>query len=104
MGSVTWGWSVDAAGKFTKQRLAGQSKGDPSAGFVAAAKQWNKTNVGGTVKTIADPTIVYGPTFSQIFTVPRGTEVQITDGSWVHNDQTHDLVVIKGTDPHAGSE
>ncbi len=104
MGSVTWGWNVDGAGKFTKQPLKLQSKGNPSAGFVAAAKQWNKTSVGGTIKTIADPTVAYGPTFSPIFNVAKGTEVEVKDGSYIHNNETYDLVVIKSGNAHVGDE
>ena len=95
MGSVSWGWSVDGAGKFTKQALALKTKGNASSEFIAAAKQWNKTFVGGTVKTTADPTNVYDAGYSVAFTVAKGTEVQVTDAAPIHNDITYDNVTIK---------
>lgn len=95
MGSVTWGWSVDGAGKFTKDALTLKSKGTPSAEFIAAAKQWNKTSVGGTVKTTADPTNVYDNSYSVAFTVAKDTEVQISKAAPIHNDVTYDEVTIK---------
>jgi len=94
MGSVTWGWSVDGSGKFTKDPLALKSKGKPSAGFIAAAKQWNKTSVGGTVKTTADPTNVYDNSYAVAFTVPKGTEVQVTKGFYTYKDEMYDKVTI----------
>jgi hypothetical protein len=96
MGSVSWGWNVDGAGKFTRRPLKLESKGDPTAGFIAAAKQWNKTSVGGTIKTTADPTTVYNASFAPAFTVDKDTEVEVTKGSWIHNNMTYDLVKIKG--------
>lgn len=101
MGSVSWGWSVDGAGKFTKQPVTLKSKGNPSAGFVAAAKQWNKTSVGGTVKTIADPTTVYRDNFSVAFAVPKGTKVRVTRGTAFHNGMSYDQVTIE-TGPKRG--
>jgi hypothetical protein len=81
MGSVTWGWNVDKKGKFTKLPLTLKSKGDPSGEFIAAAEQWNKTSVGGVVKTIADPTNVHDPRsgYSVAFTVAKGTKVRVSD-------------------------
>jgi hypothetical protein len=95
MGSVSWGWRVDGAGKYTKDPLALKSKGDPSAGFIAAAKQWNKTSVGGTVKTTANPTNVYDAGYSVAFTVAKDTEVQVTSAAPIHNNITYDQVTIK---------
>jgi hypothetical protein len=95
MGSVTWGWSVDGAGKFTKHPLTLKSKGTPSAEFIEAAKQWNKTFVGGTVKTTADPTNVYNASYSVAFTVAKGTEVQVAKAAAIHNNVTYDEVTIK---------
>ena len=81
MGSVTWGWNVDKKGKFTLQPLTLKSKGDPSAEFIAAAKQWNKTFANGKVETTADPTNVYDPTsgYSVAFTVDKGTKVRVSE-------------------------
>lgn len=94
MGSVSWGWSVDGTGKFTQQPLTIKSKGKPSSEFIAAAKQWNKTSVGGTVKATADPTNVYDASYSVAFTVAKGTEVQVTDAAPIHNNITYDEVTI----------
>jgi hypothetical protein len=100
MGSVTWGWSVDGSGKFTRDPLTRKSKGKPSKEFAEAAKQWNKTAVGGTVTTTAASTNIYDATYSNPFTVDKGTELQIRKGAWVHNDEAYDLVgVTKATKP-----
>lgn len=103
MGSVSWGWSVDGAGKFSKLPLTLKSKGNPSAGFLAAAAQWNKSSSGGTVKTIADPTNVYDNSFSVAFTVAKDTEVQVTSAAPIHDDMTYDEVTIKAG-PKSGSK
>ena len=58
MGSVEWGWRVDAAGKFARLPLTLKSKDVPSSGFMNAAKAWNSSTVAGTTKTSADPTNV----------------------------------------------
>lgn len=44
-GCVNWGYSVDAANKFTEDNFALVSKGTPSADFLAAAKKWNDQTV-----------------------------------------------------------
>jgi len=95
MGSVSWGWSVDGSGSYTQEPVALKSKGVPSAEFNAAAKQWNKTSIGGTVKTTADPTNVYDASYSVAFTVARDTEVQVTGAAPIHNNVTYDEVTIK---------
>jgi Domain of unknown function (DUF4157) len=95
MGSVTWGWSVDGAGKFTKKPVTLKSKGKPSAEFIEVAKQWNKTKVGGTVKTTANPTNVYDNSYAVAFTVDKDTEVEITSAAPIHNNITYDEVTIK---------
>ena len=96
MGSVSWGWSVDGKGKFTKQPVTIKSMGDPSAEFITTAKQWNKTSVGGTIKTTADPTTVYDASYAPAFTVDKGTEVELIKAAPIHNDITYDEVKIKG--------
>ena len=95
MGSVSWGWSVDGSGTFSKHPLTLVSKGNPSAGFIAAAKQWNKTSVGGTIKTTADPTNVYDNSYSVAFTVAKDTEVEVTGAAPIHSNITYDEVTIK---------
>ncbi|HEV8580903.1 MAG TPA: DUF4157 domain-containing protein [Thermoanaerobaculia bacterium] len=95
MGSVTWGWNVDAKGKFTLMPLTLKSKGDPSGEFLAAARQWNKTSVGGTVETIADPTNVYDPTsgYSVMFTVAKGTKVRVSEKKiFIHDNVVYSVV------------
>jgi hypothetical protein len=95
MGSVTWGWNVDKKGKFTLQPLALKSKGDPSGAFIAAAEQWNKTAVGGTVQTIADPTNVYDPTsgYSVMVTVAKGTKVRVSETKiFIHKNVVYSVV------------
>jgi hypothetical protein len=95
MGSVSWGWQSDAAAKFTKLPLTLVSKGDPSADFVAAAKQWNAWTTAGTIKTTPDPTNVYDATYSVAFTVAKDTEVEIAGGPIVHDDAIYNPVTIK---------
>lgn len=102
MGSVSWGWSVDASGTFTKHPLTLVSKGNPSAGFVEAAKQWNKWSTMGTVKTTPDPTNVYDASYSVAFTVAKDTEVRVTGGSYINSDILYSPVTIV-TGPKAGS-
>ena len=102
MGSVTWGWSSDGTNKFTKQPMTLKEKGDPSAEFQAAAKQWNATSVGGTVKTITDPTTVFKNDYSADFTVAKDTEVTVTGAAPIHNDETYDEAKVK-TGPKANS-
>jgi hypothetical protein len=93
MGSVEWGWRIDPAGKFTKLPLKKISDGVPSAGFMAAAKQWNKWTTRGTIKTTPDPTQVYDPAFSPTFKVDKDTTVQITD-TYLHADEIYNGVTI----------
>ena len=94
MGSVTWGWAVDAAGKFSQLPLTLKSKGKPSAEFAAAAKQWNKWTTAGTVKTSVAPTNVYDATYSVAFTVAKDTEVSVSGGSYIHADVLYSPVTI----------
>lgn len=95
MGSVTWGWTVDGEGKFKRQPLTRKSKGTPSETFVEAAKQWNKTSVGGTVKTTADPTNVYTTSHAPSFTVGKDTEIQIIKAHSIKDNEVYDEVTIK---------
>lgn len=95
MGSVSWGWQVDGAGKFTKLPFSLVSKGNPSADFVAAAKTWNTWTTAGTIKTTPDPTNVYDAAYSVAFTVAKDTEVQVTNGSYIHADVPYSPVDIK---------
>lgn len=94
MGSVTWGWSVDAKGKFTTTPLTISSKGLPSEGFMAAAKQWNTTSVGGTVKTVSNPTQVYDNAFSASFTVAKDTEMQIMGDAFTHSNEVYNNITV----------
>ncbi|HEX8691020.1 MAG TPA: DUF4157 domain-containing protein [Longimicrobium sp.] len=100
MGSVSWGWSVDGTGTYSKLPLTLVSKGKPSRKFRAAARQWNTTRTAGTIKTRADPTDVYDAAYSVAFTVARGTEVQVT-GATIHNNEVYSEVTIN-TGPQAG--
>jgi hypothetical protein len=54
MGSVSWGWSVDGAGKFSKLPLSLTTKGNPSTEFTTAAKQWNIWTTAGTLPPLDD--------------------------------------------------
>ena len=95
MGSVSWGWSVDNAGKFSQLPLKRVSKGKPSTKFVAAAKQWNKWTTAGTIKTTPASTNVYDVAYSVAFTVAKDTQVEVTGGSYIHNDRPYSPVNIK---------
>ena len=94
MGSVSWGWSVDGSGAYKQHPLTLVSKGKPSAGFIAAAKQWNTTSVGGTVETTADPTNVFDAAYSVAFTVAKGTHVLVSRAAPIHANETYDEVTI----------
>jgi hypothetical protein len=94
MGSVSWGWSVDGAGKFSKLPLSLVTKGNPSAEFKAAAQQWNKWTTAGTIKTTPDPTNVYDATYSVVFTVAKDTQVTVTGGAYIHGDVLYVPVTI----------
>jgi hypothetical protein len=106
MGSVTWGWNVDKKGKFTRLPLTLKSKGDPSDEFIAAAKQWNKTSVGGTVETTAAPTNVYDLTkgYKLDFTVGKGIKVQVSEaGIFIHDNAAYCIVqVLEGPEKGNG--
>jgi len=95
MGSVTWGWRTDGHGNFIQDPPSLKSKGKPSDNFKAAAKQWNKSSVGGTVRTSADPTNVYDNSYAVAETVAKGTKVEVTDAAPIHDDLTYDDVTIK---------
>jgi len=85
MGSVSWGWSTDGAGKFTQKPLTLVSKGDPSKTFIAAAKQWNSIANFGNIKAEASPTNVYDDAMSVAFTVAKGTDLHLKDGGYYIN-------------------
>jgi Domain of unknown function (DUF4157) len=98
MGSVSWGWTTDAAGKYTKLPLTLVGKGNPSAEFKTAAQQWNKSTTAGTIKTAAKSTNVYDAHHKVAFTVAKDTQVTVGD-PYVHNDVMYDEVTIaSGTD------
>jgi hypothetical protein len=94
MGSVEWGWRIDAAGKFTRLPLKKISDGAPSAGFMAAAEQWNRWTTRGTIKTTPDPTNVYDAAYSVAFTVAKDIEVQVTD-TYMHSNEIYNGVTIQ---------
>jgi hypothetical protein len=95
MGSVEWGWRIDAAGAFTKLPLRKISDGVPTADFMAAAKQWNKWTARGTIKTTPDPTNVYDTAFSPSFTIAKNTEVAVPGGVWQHGGEAYNDVTIQ---------
>jgi hypothetical protein len=95
MGSVEWGWRIDATGAFTKLPLKKISDGVPTADFMAAAKQWNKSTAPGTIKTTPDPTNVYDAAFSRAFTVAKNTEVTLPGGMWQHGGESYNDVTIQ---------
>jgi hypothetical protein len=99
LGSVSWGWSIDGSGTFSKHPLAFVSKGDPSPEFVAAAREWNRSKTIGTIVTTPRMANVYihdfdSHTFSPVFSVPRGTEVRVLN-SVSQNDQVYVNVIIR---------
>jgi hypothetical protein len=94
MGSVEWGWRIDAAGKFTKLPLKKISDGVPTADFMAAAEQWNRWTTQGTIKTTPDPTNVYDAAYSVAFTVAKDVEVQVTD-TYMHSNEVYNGVTIQ---------
>ena len=102
MGSVTWGWETDAKGNFTRLPLTLASNDVPSKGFMAAAEAWNDAHTIGTIETRADPTNVFDASYAVAFTVATGTEVDVSMGGLVHNDETYRLVRISDG-PKAGS-
>jgi hypothetical protein len=55
-GSVQWGWSTDAAGKFTKLPLSFVTNGVPTTTFMKAAELWNKSKSEGGDDLLALPT------------------------------------------------
>jgi hypothetical protein len=94
MGSVEWGWRIDAAGAFTKLPLKKISDGVPSLGFLAAAEQWNRSTMRGTIKTTPDPTNVYDGAYSVAFTVAKDTEVTVGPGP-IHADAQYNEATIQ---------
>lgn len=98
MGSVSWGWSTDGAGKFTQKPLVLVSAGAPSKGFIAAAKQWNSVASFGNVKASASPTNVYDGTLTSVaFTVAKGDDVTLKGNSYTFKDTVYnDLTVASG--------
>jgi hypothetical protein len=99
MGSVSWGWSTDGAGKFTQKPLALVSKGDPSKTFIAAAKQWNSVASFGNNKAAASPTNVYDATMSVAFTVAKGTDLQLeSSGYFINGAYYGKMNVISGAE------
>jgi len=98
MGSVSWGWSTDGAAKFTQKPLALVSKGNPSKGFIAAAKQWNSVASFGNVKANASPTNIYDGTLTSVaFTIAKGDDVRLTGGAYLGGSSSfNDLTVTSG--------
>jgi len=79
LGSVGWGWRIDPDGKRQKLPFAVISTGVPSAGFMGAAKQWNRWETPGVIKTASEPTKVY-PEFDARkadYSLPKDTPVRI---------------------------
>jgi hypothetical protein len=93
MGSVEWGWRIDGEGNFKKLDLRKVSDAVPSAGFMAAAKLWNKSTTAGTIKTTADPTTVYNDSYDESFTVEKGTTV-VAGAGRSHDDVHYNVVTI----------
>ena len=60
-GSVSWGWKLDAAGKFSMIPFKAISQGTPSVNFLTAASVWNKATedfnwgVSAATANILDP-------------------------------------------------
>jgi hypothetical protein len=100
MGSVQWGWEVDAAGKYKKLDLTLKSADVPSAGFMAAARLWNAGTTLGTVKTSVAPTSIYDNAFAVAFTVAKDTKVTI-NYPLMHNNEVYNQVTI-ADGPKAG--
>lgn len=100
MGSVQWGWEVDAAGKYKKLDLTLKSADVPSTGFMTAAKLWNAGTTLGTVKTAMAPTTVYDNAFAAAFTVAKDTKVTI-NYPLLHNNEVYNSVTI-ADGPQAG--
>lgn len=102
MGSVSWGWRVDGSGTFTKLPFSRVSKGKPSAGFIAAATQWNTIKDFGNVRTKVDPTNVYDATYHVAFTVAKHTPVSLAGTARIDANLVYDDVTIL-SGPHSGS-
>lgn len=101
MGTVSWGWTSDGTGAFTKKPLTLVSADVPSEGFMAAAEQWNQATTLGTIKTTASPTNVYDSTYSVAFTVARDTEVLVTSmGGYIHTDELYSPSKILSAGKH----
>ena len=81
--------------KFSQLPLTLKSKGNPSAEFKAAAKQWSKGATVGTIKTNLQPTNVYNPQFVVEFTVDKDTEVEVDPGNINNANIPYDEVKIK---------
>src|SRR5262249_21766206 len=54
-GSVSWGWTMDSAGKYRQQDLKLASKGDPTSRLLDAAKAWNKFELPAKVEPTGKP-------------------------------------------------
>lgn len=93
-GSVSWGWTTDAAGKFSVVPIAVVSKAAPSDRFFKAAEKWNAASSLGTIKTTADPTNVYNKSFKKSFTVPKDETVTLGDSSVNKNIIYQDVTIV----------
>jgi hypothetical protein len=76
-GSVQWGWSSDATGKFTQLPLSLVSSGVPTPTFMKAAELWNKSKTSGGDELMTLPTSKH-TTSAQSFT-DEGLAARITE-------------------------
>ena len=96
LGSVSWGWERNAAGKFKKLEFERVSKDVPSYGFIRSAEKWNAATSLGTLKTSADPTPVFNNSFKKAFDTPKDSVVT-TNGTRIHNNVMFTISTITGT-------
>jgi|GEM_PF-6577692 len=56
-GSVSWGWTVDKSGNYTKEELREESKANPTRKFMDAAEKWNAFELSPKVEKGGKPKV-----------------------------------------------
>lgn len=93
LGAVQWGWSRDAAGKFSSIPASIKSRGVPSSTFLTAASVWNPAKEGYGLLASLTPTPILKPDLSAGFNVLKGTVLREI-GSATHGGVDYLAVAI----------